>query len=232
MRKVIAIILLCTMLVLCACSTTSSSQPQANNDQTSSSVPAGNNEIETVNPTESISTEFTTPTATAITQEITDSPAYTENNAPSFIVKCGTLQDYVFDADFATIKVESWDLGYSQNWLSPNDEMLCIKFHVKNKTENKIALHGIFNTNIYIDGIEQSSFYCDFYGDDRSCKVDSDTKIMPGAETDVYLCHDCDISNPHTITIEICDQPEPVPGYEDFFYANNDVLETLEFNIE
>jgi hypothetical protein len=220
MRKFISVLLVALMIVcLCACGANNSATQSTDNTNT---TPDENTSKEQTAP---IPSSETTPETKQATNAIE-----TAETIPSFIVARGTPEGCVYDADFATISVESWDLGTSQNPLSQEDA-LCIKYHVKNKTEETIALEGIFNVFVYIDGVQRESFISDFYGDMSSFQVFPDTKLRPDAETDVYMCYACDLTLPHHVDIDIGNRLERVPD-SDFFYANEDIIGSLAFEID
>lgn len=223
MRKFFSILLVAIMvLCLYSCGSKDSTAQSPSNTNTSPEKEASTTK-EQIPPV--VSTEKTTETETEATTNVIE----TEEPIPSFIVARGFPENCLFDSDFATISVVSWDLGTSQNPLSKTDA-LCIKYHVVNKTDETIELQGIFNVFVYIDGVEREYSITDFYGDMSAFEVFPDTKLRPNAETDVFVCYACDLSLPHHVDIDIGNRLERVPD-SSFFYANEDIIGSLEFDI-
>ncbi len=83
-------------------------------------------------------------------------------NSEAQIIYSGVVDSDTYESDNCSFKIESYDLGYSGNYLSKGDEVLCIKVHFMNKTDYTASLSNLLNTEWFIDGVENSLFGKDF----------------------------------------------------------------------
>lgn len=152
------------------------------------------------------------------------------NKITADIVKNGTLENMNIDTDYADISIVSWDLGYSGHQLTKGDEVLCIKYHVKNESDQTMEVGNIFHTEVYIDGVEIDGFGSDFYGDGRAFNVFTDTKLKPNAETDIYFCYECTVNDAHEVEIDIFDKNTYDEQF-DIYFLSEEIIETFLFDI-
>ena len=141
-------------------------------------------------------------------------------NSTADIIKSDTVDNAMLETDKYTIELLSWDLGYTANPLTKGKEVLCMKFHVANKSEEQITIQNLFEYKIFLDGVKMPSYYSDFYGDDRSFNVTSRSELRGNCETDIYICIDCSINDGHKVEIDFLER-----------YDSTESLDTFEFSI-
>lgn len=150
-----------------------------------------------------------------------------ESSITAEIVKSGTVNTS-YSYEKCSVELVSWDLGYSGHVLTKGAEVLCIKFHVKNESDEQCTIQDVFYPKVFLDGVEASVFGSDFYGDNRSFNVFMDSELRAGAETDIYLCLDCNISESHKIEVDLMELGDEMG----ITVVTDEVLNTFSFDIE
>lgn len=118
------------------------------------------------------------------------------------IVKSGEISNADFSTQYSDISFFAWDLGYTANPLNPGVEALCLKFHLKNKTDSEYSIESLFAFKAYCDGVEHRLYQTNFYGAGYSY-VSMLSNIRSGAEVDVDLLMDCPVEGNHSIDIDV-----------------------------
>lgn len=136
------------------------------------------------------------------------------------IIKNDTVDNAMLETEKYTIELLSWDLGYTGNPLTKGKEVLCMKFHVANNSEEQITIRELFEYKIFLDGVQMSCYYSDFYGDGKALNVTSRSELRGNSETDIYICIDCSISDSHKVEIDLSEK-----------YDSDEILDTFEFSI-
>lgn len=144
--------------------------------------------------------------------------------------KSGTLEGAIIDDPDFSVELLSWDLGYSGNPLSLGKEVLCMKFHVANKSSEQHEISEIFSIDVFVDGVEASSFVSDFYGEGTAYQTSYDTKMRTESETDIYICADCNVSKSHKVTVDLYSKVYDMEKYGEYYRDN--IIKTFEFEIE
>jgi len=162
----------------------------------------------------------------------TATPEPTQEAKNENIVKSGEV-NYFVDGEIAKRGVISWDLGYSQHSLTKGDEVLCIKFEVTNKGEQNAEIWQLLNVIVYVDGVEESGYISDFYGDGTAYKTVFEDKIRSGATGNMYLCFDVDVDTLHTIDIDFRQEGQWDDEWQRYVNQYNDpVVDTVQFVTE
>lgn len=144
------------------------------------------------------------------------------------IVKSGTVEDATLTQGDFSIELLSWDAGYSGHSLTKGAEVLCMRFHVKNGTDEQVQISDFFIPRFFLDGVEVTSFGSDFYGNGDSFAVFTDSELRAGAETDIFLCLDCSVTDAHTVEVDLM---EPVETLTGTISASENVLTTFSFSM-
>ena len=103
-----------------------------------------------------------------------------------------------------------------------------MRFHVKNGTDEQVQISDFFIPRFFLDGVEVTSFGSDFYGNGDSFAVFTDSELRAGAETDIFLCLDCSVTDAHTVEVDLM---EPVETLTGTIGASENVLTTFSFSI-
>ena len=154
-----------------------------------------------------------------------------ESKITADIKKSDTLKNMSISTDSTDVSIVSYDLGYSGHSLTKGEEVLCIKYHVVNKTDSQMEVGNLFHSDAYIDGVEIDPFGSDFYGNGKSFTVFNDTKLRAGAETDIYFCYECSVEDSHKIEVDIYDKNEYDEEFDSYFLSDK-ILETFSFEIK
>lgn len=151
-------------------------------------------------------------------------------NSKAKIVKSDKLNDMKVSLTNAEVSIESYDLGYSGHSLTKGKEVLCLKLHIKNTSNNVLEIQNLFKSDIYIDGVERTAFISDFYGNDVAYNTQFSSKLRPQSETDIYFSIDCSVNEKHKIDVDFHDMIEN-EGYSFYSYIE-DIVKSFSFSIE
>ena len=152
----------------------------------------------------------------------------TAEDVTAEIVKSGTVDNATLTHGDFSIELLSWDAGYSGHILTKGAEVLCVRFHVKNGTDEQVKISDFFIPRFFVDGVGTDYFGSDFYGNGDAYAVFTDTELRAGAETDIYLCLDCTVNDAHTVEVDIM---EPVESLTGTIGASENVLTTFSFSM-
>jgi hypothetical protein len=126
-------------------------------------------------------------------------------NSRADIQASGSLSGMTVDKDAFSLTFQSWDLGYTGNYLSPGEEVLCVKGTFANLSDDDLELYTVAGVVIFIDGAEQDIFFSDFYGEGTARNFTSNDRLKPNATADIYFCVPCSVNDPHEVIIEVND---------------------------
>ena len=173
--------------------------------------------------------DVSNPPSTQPTENDSKNDQQSGSTVTAEIIKSGVLNNCSIDTETTSVSLVSWDLGKSGHSLTMGDEVLCLKFHVKNNCQEQMEIGNLFHVKTFIDGVESSGFGSDFYGDGRSFNVWESTELRADAEADIFFCYNCSIDNSHRIEIDIFDANKLEDG---LYFLSDTVIDTFEFDIE
>lgn len=142
------------------------------------------------------------------------------------IVSSGTINQH-FETSTYEITFETWDMAHVYRGMLPEEDGICIKAHVKNKTDETYTINQLIPMTFYLNDVEIISSSYDFYGDERTDRGAPHKRYKAGADSDCYYIINCDLNGEHKVDIELYDT-----GTSTLPSSNSKSLKEISFSCE